>query len=87
MPRLPTCLCGTCQKCRRRACTQRLRARKKELRAPWAKSVRLFTLERLGYGQSALSEAARDAVRLLERSRRLRLQVFELMPVEGSSPS
>lgn len=62
---------------------RRLRARKKELRGPWAKSVRLFTLEHLGYGQSALSEAARDAVRLLDHSRRLRLRVFRAMPADG----
>ena len=84
---LPTCLCGICAKCRRREYMRRLRREKAALKTPWAASLRRFTLQNLSYPQSALSEVAMSAQQLIEHSRRLRLRVFSVMPVEGSSPS
>ena len=80
---IATCFCGTCQRCYHRAYMRRRRAERAEMMQPWAKSVRKFTLEHLGYSQSALSQVAMSAKRLIAHSRRLRLRVFEVMPTEG----
>jgi hypothetical protein len=79
----PTCLCGICAKCKRRACTRLLRARKAAVKTPWARSVRVFTLEHLGFGQSSLSDYVPAAQQLLARSRRLRQQALRLLPAQG----
>ena len=84
-----TCDCGECAKCRRRVCMRAARAKRRAMldrlaaETPWSKSVHMFTLEHMGYGQSSLYEVARNAKRLIKRSRRLRMRVFMALPVEG----